>query len=149
MHRDFAPARAHDIGRVECLAAETAGDQRKPAPHHLGIGIRNDRRCGLRFLRHGAHGDQYRLGRRQISMGAFVERAALIGDAAGHPPPKAVGILDLRIVQHAPERLVRIGRLRGEIDDPVPIAGDDRHLAMRNFGDGDAGMAASGTAAVG
>ncbi len=82
-----APAWLDDVSGVEGLAAESTGDERKTAPHHIGIDRGNNfiRRSSL--PRHLTHRKQDRLGRREIGMGAFVERALLIGHTARHPAP--------------------------------------------------------------
>jgi hypothetical protein len=70
-------------------------------------------------------------------MGAFVERARLIRDAAGNNTPEAGEGLEVQIVLQPPRGHVQPDLASGQRPNAGQIVGDHRHLAVREARYGD------------
>src|SRR5262249_22988793 len=70
----------------------------------------------------------------EVGMGAFVERALLVRDAAGNKPPETGERLEVQVVLQPPGREVESGSRAGESADHGQIVADHPHLAVRETG---------------
>jgi hypothetical protein len=134
-----APVRPDDVVGVERLVAVAAEVERDAVRQHFNFDIADQRvdrfvigsGLAVELQKECAPGGE-------ISVGAFVERAFFVRDAAGNDPSEAGERLKVQIILQPPGRKVESEPGAGQRQARRQIVADHRHLAMRETRYGDA-----------
>jgi hypothetical protein len=133
---NIAPARRNSLSRVERFIAITTQDEGCTVVQHFALYFGDERLDGRAVARHGLQMQKKRPRRRQVGVGAFVERAAFVFHAARNHSPQTIEILQADEPLEPPHGGIGRNLPRREIENGCAIVGDHGHLTVRKIGNG-------------